>query len=58
MTVSYFEGVQDERHLFWEAHDVYSRLERVMKTAFQEVFKIHQEKKVNMRTAAYVLAVD
>jgi glutamate dehydrogenase/leucine dehydrogenase len=32
MTVSYFEWVQDEQHLFWEAQDVYNRLERVMKT--------------------------
>jgi glutamate dehydrogenase/leucine dehydrogenase len=40
VTVSYFEWVQDEQHLFWEAQDVYSRLERVMKTAFAEVLKI------------------
>ena len=32
VTVSYFEWVQDEQHLFWEAQDVYNRLERVMKT--------------------------
>ncbi|HUI56279.1 MAG TPA: Glu/Leu/Phe/Val dehydrogenase [Bryobacteraceae bacterium] len=57
VTVSYFEWVQDEQHLFWEAADVYNRLERVMKTAFQEVFKIHQERKVNMRLAANMLGV-
>jgi glutamate dehydrogenase/leucine dehydrogenase len=54
---SYFEWVQDEQHLFWDAQDVYSRLERVMKTAFQEVFKIHQDRKVSMRLAANVLGV-
>jgi len=46
VTVSYFEWVQDEQYLFWEAQDVYNRLERVMKTAFQEVWKIHQDRGV------------
>ena len=35
VTVSYFEWVQDMQHLFWDAQDVYNRLERVMTTAFQ-----------------------
>ena len=57
VTVSYFEWVQDEQHLFWEAQDVYNRLERVMKTSFNEVLKIHLERKVLMRTAANMLGV-
>ena len=57
VTVSYFEWVQDEQHLFWEAQDVYNRLERVMKIAFRDVLKIHVEKKVPMRTAANMLGV-
>jgi glutamate dehydrogenase/leucine dehydrogenase len=57
VTVSYFEWVQDEQHLFWEAQDVYNRLERVMKTAFRDVLKIHLEKKVPMRTAANMLGI-
>jgi glutamate dehydrogenase len=52
VTVSYFEWVQDEQHLFWEAQDVYNRLERVMKTSFRDVLKIHLEQKVPMRIAA------
>ena len=40
VTVSYFEWVQDEQHLFWEAQDVYNRLESVMKTSFNEVLEI------------------
>ncbi|HEV2348958.1 MAG TPA: glutamate dehydrogenase [Terriglobia bacterium] len=55
--VSYFEWVQDEQHLFWEAQDVYNRLERVMKTSFAEVLKIHLEHKVSMRTAANMLGI-
>jgi len=57
VTVSYFEWVQDEQHLFWEAQDVYNRLERVMKTSFADVLKIHTDKKVPMRTAANMLGI-
>ena len=57
VTVSYFEWVQDEQHLFWESQDVYNRLERVMKTAFGEVLKIHKDHRVTMRTAANMLGV-
>ena len=57
VTVSYFEWVQDEQHLFWEAQDVYTRLERVMKSSFTEVFKIHLDRKVSMRLAANMLGV-
>ena len=57
VTVSYFEWVQDEQHLFWEAQDVYDRLERVMKTAFRDVLKIHMDHKVPMRTAANMLGI-
>ena len=57
VTVSYFEWVQDEQHLFWEAQDVYNRLERVMKTSFAEVLKIHLDRKVSMRTAANMLGI-
>jgi len=57
VTVSYFEWVQDEQHLFWEAQDVYNRLERVMKTAFQEVLRIYLDRRTTMRIAANMLGV-
>ncbi len=57
VTVSYFEWVQDEQHLFWEAADVYNRLERVMKTSFAEVLNIRTERKVSMRVAANMLGI-
>jgi glutamate dehydrogenase/leucine dehydrogenase len=57
VTVSYFEWVQDEQHLFWEAQDVYNRLERVMKTSFRDVLKIHMDQKVPMRIAANMLGI-
>ena len=57
VTVSYFEWVQDEQHLFWDAQDIYNRLERVMKTAFGDVLKIQQGHKVPMRIAANMLGI-
>ncbi len=57
VTVSYFEWVQDEQHLFWDAQDVYDRLERVMKTAFKDVLRIQVERHVPMRIAANMLGV-
>ena len=36
---------------------MYKRLERVMTTSFDEVMKIHLERKVDMRTAANMLGV-
>jgi glutamate dehydrogenase/leucine dehydrogenase len=57
VTVSYFEWVQDEQHLFWEAQDVYNRLERVMKTSFNDVLRIQVDRKVGMRTAANMLGM-
>jgi glutamate dehydrogenase (NAD(P)+) len=58
VTVSYFEWVQDLQEFFWDEHDINERLERIMLRAFDNVLKVYQEKKINMRTAAYVLAVD
>ena len=57
VTVSYFEWVQDENHLFWDENDVNTRLEKVMKRAFNDVLKIHMDRKVNMRLAANMLGV-
>ena len=58
VTVSYFEWVQDLQEFFWDEHDINERLERIMLRAFDSVLKVSQEKKVMMRTAAYVLAID
>jgi glutamate dehydrogenase/leucine dehydrogenase len=57
VTVSYFEWVQDEQHLFWEAQDVYDRLEKVMKNSFRDVLKIHLDRNVPMRIAANMLGI-
>jgi glutamate dehydrogenase (NAD(P)+) len=58
VTVSYFEWVQDLQEFFWDENDINERLQRIMARAFDNVLRVSQEKKVNMRTAAYILAID
>ena len=57
VTVSYFEWVQDLQNFFWSEVDVNKQLENIMKRAFHEVHDISKKSKVNMRTAAFMLAV-
>ncbi len=57
VTVSYFEWVQDLQNLFWDLDEINAKLERVMIKSFQEVLKTSLDRRVDMRTAAYCLAV-
>lgn len=57
VTVSYFEWVQNIQSFFWSEVETNKRLHQIMTKAFNQVYKISQEKKVDMRTAAYILAV-
>jgi len=58
VTVSYFEWVQDLQELFWDEDEVNKKLERVMVEAFEAVHANARKYKVDMRTAAYILAID
>ena len=58
VTVSYFEWVQDLQELFWDEDDVNRRLERVMVKAFSDVHATAKKYNVDMRTGAYILAID
>jgi glutamate dehydrogenase/leucine dehydrogenase len=57
VTVSYFEWVQALQAYFWSEQDVNDRLAAHMQQAFEGVWAEHKKRKVNMRTAAYVVAV-
>ncbi|MCA9000017.1 MAG: glutamate dehydrogenase [Planctomycetaceae bacterium] len=57
VTVSYFEWVQNRQHFKWELSEVRKRLETIMVDSFERVWKIGTEKKIPMRTAAYVLGI-
>jgi len=57
VTVSYFEWVQDLQSHFWSEDDVNAKLEDVMVKSFIEVLGCAEKHKVDMRSAAYILAV-
>ncbi len=57
VTVSYFEWVQGLHAHFWSEKQVNSELENSMIESFNDVYNIHEKRKVNMRTAAYILAL-
>jgi glutamate dehydrogenase (NAD(P)+) len=57
VTVSYFEWVQDRYGYFWSEVDVNSRLEAKMVEAFEDVLENSLRYKVDMRTAAYIVAI-
>ena len=58
VTTSYFEWVQNRHGYYWEEADVNQRLERKMHTAFHNVLDTALKHKTDMRTAAYVVAID
>lgn len=58
VTVSYFEWVQNRLGYKWEAERVSRRSDRIMKDAFNAVYKTANDYKVSMRIAAYMVAID
>ncbi|MEL3961461.1 Glu/Leu/Phe/Val family dehydrogenase [Lysinibacillus endophyticus] len=57
VTVSYFEWVQNNMGYYWKEEEVNTKLEEKMIYAFEDVHKMHEEKQVNMREAAYIVGV-
>ena len=58
VTVSYFEWVQDLNRDQWSEEVVNSKLTAIMVRSFGEVVAMAEREDVDMRTAAYLLAVD
>jgi glutamate dehydrogenase (NAD(P)+) len=58
VTVSYYEWVQDQYSFFWSEHQINETLEQTMRTAFKSVYETAQRYDTDMRTGAYILAVD
>ena len=57
VTVSYFEWVQGLNRYYWDEDEVHQRLGKIMTKAFQAVLAESLKRKVNMRLAAYIVAV-
>jgi glutamate dehydrogenase (NAD(P)+) len=57
VTVSYFEWTQNIQQFRWEHQRINDELGKIMRKAYRSVCEIAQEKNIDMRTAAFVLAI-
>jgi glutamate dehydrogenase (NAD(P)+) len=55
--VSYFEYVQGINSYFWKLDRINAELKRIILDAFEETYKISEERHLSLRTAAYIIAV-
>jgi glutamate dehydrogenase (NAD(P)+) len=58
VTCSYFESVQNDANYYWTKQEVLERLDVKMTQAFHGVLEMALNKKVYMRDAAYMVAID
>ncbi len=58
VTVSYFEWLQNKADQYWSEEEVNTKLKDKMIDAWQKVFDTAKEKKIDYRTAAFVLAIE
>lgn len=57
VTVSYFEMVQNAYMYYWDEQEVYEKLDKRISAAYHDVLRTSQNFNVNMRQAAYIVAV-
>ncbi len=57
VTVSYFEGVQNQMNYYWPRSEVLDRLDASMRRAFKNVLQMTEREKVYIRDAAYMVAI-
>lgn len=58
VTVSYFEWVQNKAGYYWSESEVNEKAEMYMANAFNHVWNTSEKYKTDMRTAAYVVALE
>ncbi|MBI1248979.1 glutamate dehydrogenase [bacterium] len=57
VTVSYFEWVQNQQGFYWSLEEVQKRLGEMMKREFNHIYECMIEMNIDMRTAAYAVAL-
>lgn len=57
VTVSYFEMVQNAYMYYWDENEIHEKLDKRMTKAYHEVLETSAKYQVNMRKAAYAVAV-
>ena len=58
VTVSYFEWLQNRSGYYWEIDKVHKRLKDKIDTEFTNVYRLMSHYKTDMRTAAYIHALN
>ena len=58
VTCSYFEQVQSNMNYYWDKDEVLGKLDVKMTAAFIAVSELARKRKLYMRDAAYVIAID
>ena len=58
VTVSYFEWVQNLQQFKWPESEINEKLEQKMVNAFNEVYAVKEHKKIPMRIASFMVAID
>ncbi len=58
VTCSYFEQVQSNMNFYWTKEEVLDRLDDKMKSAFWSVANLASDRKLYMRDAAYIIAIE
>jgi len=57
VTASYFEWVQNRQHYRWDLNRVRQELEHILTRSFETVWEVATERKVSLRTAAYIVGI-
>ncbi len=55
---SYFEWLQNRNGEIWQLGEVMAKLEKKLKESFTKVSETAKDRKVDMRTAAFIIAIE
>jgi glutamate dehydrogenase (NAD(P)+) len=55
---SYFEWLQNRNGELWQLEEVLAKLEKKMKEVFEKVYETAENRDGDMRTAAYIIAIE
>jgi glutamate dehydrogenase len=57
VTVSYFEWVQNNQGYYWTDEEVDEKLKKIMVDSFENIYRVANSHKVDMRLAAYMVGI-
>ena len=57
VTVSYFEWVQNNQGYYWTEEEVNEKMREKLVTAFNDIYELAQNRKIDMRLAAYIVGI-